>query len=257
MCIRDRVMVDGYDLARVSLPSYRSQLGIVLQDALIFSGTIRDNLLFGKPDASVDEIERAAEAACIKYFVESMPKGYNSEVTERGTNLSLIHIYITGIRVVKAFAREPVEIEKFARKNTEHYNANMERAGIEAKAQPFLEFLTGMSAVIMVGYGGYLVLSGQMTVGTLFAFYSLLWSLVWPVRMLGWLVNMAEQALAAAPRLFELLDTQPEIRDCPSPIHLPHATGHIAFEDVGFSFPGDDRETLACINLEILPGRCV
>jgi ATP-binding cassette subfamily B multidrug efflux pump len=94
-----QVMVDGYDLARVSLPSYRSQLGIVLQDALIFSGTIRNNLLFGKPDASVDEIERAAEAACIKYFVESMPKGYNSEVTERGTNLS------AGQRQLLAFAR--------------------------------------------------------------------------------------------------------------------------------------------------------
>ncbi len=164
---------------------------------------------------------------------------------------------ITGIRVVKAFAREPMEIEKFARKNTEHYDANMERAGIEAKAQPFLEFLTGISAVTMVGYGGYLVLSGEMTIGTLFAFYSLLWSLIWPVRMLGWLVNMAAQALAAAPRLFELLDTQPEIRDCPSPVHLEQTAGHIVFENVGFSFPGDDRKTLDDISLEILPGERV
>jgi ABC-type multidrug transport system fused ATPase/permease subunit len=190
-------------------------------------------------------------------FDKSIRPAWKNVREKMGKLTEALQENITGIRVVKAFAREPVEIEKFARKNTEHYNANMERAGIEAKAQPFLEFLTGMSAVIMVGYGGYLVLSGQMTVGTLFAFYSLLWSLIWPVRMLGWLVNMAEQALAAAPRLFELLDTQPEIRDCPSPIHLPHATGHIAFEDVGFSFPGDDRETLACINLEILPGERV
>lgn len=75
--------------------------------------------------------------------------------------------------------------------------------------------------------------------------------------MLGWLVNMAAQALAAAPRLFELLDTQPEIRDCPSPVHLEQTAGHIVFENVGFSFPGDDRKTLENINLQILPGERV
>ncbi|HHY11976.1 MAG TPA: ATP-binding cassette domain-containing protein, partial [Firmicutes bacterium] len=94
-----RIAVDGYDLAQVSLPSYRSQLGIVLQDTLIFSGTIKDNLLFGKPDATMEEIVRAARAACIRDFVENMPKGYDSEVTERGTNLS------AGQRQLLAFAR--------------------------------------------------------------------------------------------------------------------------------------------------------
>ncbi|HHT85421.1 MAG: ABC transporter ATP-binding protein [Bacillota bacterium] len=94
-----KVTVDGYDLAQVSLPSYRSQLGIVLQDTLIFSGTIKDNLLFGKPDATMEEVVRAAKAACIHDFIESMPKGYDSEVTERGTNLS------AGQRQLLAFAR--------------------------------------------------------------------------------------------------------------------------------------------------------
>lgn len=94
-----KITVDGYDLAEVTLPSYRSQLGIVLQDTLIFSGTIKDNLLFGKPDATMDEVVRAAKAACIHDFIESLPKGYDSEVTERGTNLS------AGQRQLLAFAR--------------------------------------------------------------------------------------------------------------------------------------------------------
>lgn len=191
------------------------------------------------------------------WFDKSIRPAWKNVREKMGKLTETLQENITGIRVVKAFAREPMEIEKFARKNTEHYDANMERAGIEAKAQPFLEFLTGISAVTMVGYGGYLVLSGEMTIGTLFAFYSLLWSLIWPVRMLGWLVNMAAQALAAAPRLFELLDTQPEIRDCPSPVHLEQTAGHIVFENVGFSFPGDDRKTLDDISLEILPGERV
>ena len=94
-----RVTIDGYDLSQVSLPSYRNQLGIVLQDTLIFSGTIKDNLLFGKPDATMDEVVRAAKAACIHDFIQTMPKGYDSEVTERGTNLS------AGQRQLLAFAR--------------------------------------------------------------------------------------------------------------------------------------------------------
>ena len=164
---------------------------------------------------------------------------------------------IAGIRVVKAFAHEPGEIQKFARKNSEHYMANMERANVEAKAQPMLDFLSDLSVVIMIGYGGYLVLTDQMSMGTLFAFYSLIWSLIYPVRTLGWLVNMAEQALAAAPRLFEILDEEPQIRDCASAIDLQDVDGHLIFENVSFSFPGDNRMTLDNVSFEIMPGETV
>lgn len=164
---------------------------------------------------------------------------------------------ISGIRVVKAFAREPYEIDKFAKKNQEHYDANMERAEVEAKAQPVLDFLSSLSVVILVGYGGYMVQADRLTVGTLFAFYISVWSLIWPIRMLGWIVNHAEQALAAAPRLFELLDTEPAIKNPPEPIVLDKVTGRIAFENVSFSFPGDSREALKNVNLEIAPGERV
>ncbi|HHW25886.1 MAG TPA: ABC transporter ATP-binding protein [Firmicutes bacterium] len=164
---------------------------------------------------------------------------------------------ISGVRVVKAFAREPYEIDKFAKKNQEHYDANMERAEVEAKAQPVLDFLSSLSVVILVGYGGYMVQADRLTVGTLFAFYISVWSLIWPIRMLGWIVNHAEQALAAAPRLFELLDTEPAIKNPPEPIVLDKVTGRIAFENVSFSFPGDSREALKNVNLEIAPGERV
>ncbi len=94
-----KVSVDGYDLEKVVLPSYRRQLGIVLQDTLIFSGTVKENLLVGKPDATMEELERAAEAACIKELIQNMPNGFDSELTERGANLS------AGQRQLLAFAR--------------------------------------------------------------------------------------------------------------------------------------------------------
>lgn len=164
---------------------------------------------------------------------------------------------ISGIRVVKAFAREPYENAKFAARNRAHHDANMERAGIESVGQPHLDFLSGLSALAVMGYGGYMVLQGAMSMGTMIAFYGLIWNLIWPIRMLGWLVNMAEQALAASPRLFEILDTVPTIKNRPGATPLHKTDGHITFENVHFAFPGDPRDALVDINLEILPGQRV
>jgi ATP-binding cassette subfamily B protein len=177
------------------------------------------------------------------------------EVTGKLTEM--LQENVVGIRVVKAFAREPHQIELFRERNMSLYQANLDRAAIEAKAQPVLEFLSGLSTISMLGYGAFLVMSGRITVGVLFAFYSLTWSLIWPIRMLGWLVNMAEQALAAAPRLFELLDAVPSIANKPDAIVPDEIRGHIVFEDVSFTFPGDSREALKDVNLEILPGETV
>jgi len=94
-----RILVDGHDLMMVDLGSYRKQIGMVLQDTFIFSGTIMDNLRFGKLDATQEEIERAVEAVRAKEFIENMPGGYEAEVKERGTNLS------SGQRQLLAFAR--------------------------------------------------------------------------------------------------------------------------------------------------------
>ncbi|MGI6632807.1 MAG: ABC transporter ATP-binding protein [Bacillota bacterium] len=164
---------------------------------------------------------------------------------------------VMGIRVVKAFAREPHQVEKFREKNNAHLEANLKRAQIEAKAQPVLDFLSGLSSIAMIGYGAFLVMSGEVSVGTLFAFYTLTWSLIWPIRMLGWLVNLAEQAMAAAPRLFEMLDAVPSIRSKPDAVELVDPKGHIVFENVSFTFPGDSREALKDVTLEILPGETV
>jgi ATP-binding cassette, subfamily B, multidrug efflux pump len=83
-----RVTVDGYDLRDVTVESLRSQIGIVLQETTLFSGTIRDNIAFGRPDASQAEIEAAARAAAAHDFITSFPMGYDTPVGERGSTLS-------------------------------------------------------------------------------------------------------------------------------------------------------------------------
>ena len=83
-----RVLVDGIDLATVELASYRSQLGLVLQDDFLFDGTIRENLLFARPDASADEVEQAARRAHVTEFTARMPDGLDTVIGERGVKLS-------------------------------------------------------------------------------------------------------------------------------------------------------------------------
>ncbi len=83
-----RITIDGYDLRDVTLDSLRSQIGIVLQETTLFSGTIRDNIAFGKPDATLEEIQNAAKAAAAHDFIMSFPDGYDTHVGERGTTLS-------------------------------------------------------------------------------------------------------------------------------------------------------------------------
>jgi ABC-type multidrug transport system fused ATPase/permease subunit len=97
-----RVLVDGHDLRDVTERSLRSQLGIVPQEGFLFSGTIGDNIGFGKPDANAAEVEAAARAVGAHEFIERLPDGYETEVGERGGHLS------AGQRQLVAFARAAV-----------------------------------------------------------------------------------------------------------------------------------------------------
>lgn len=97
--VSGQVLIDGVDIRDVTLQSLRSQVGIVLQDTFIFSGTIRDNLRFGKLDATNEEIEAAAKAVGVHDFIVSLPHGYDTQVEERGNMLSM------GQRQLLSFAR--------------------------------------------------------------------------------------------------------------------------------------------------------
>ena len=85
---KGRILIDGHDISKVTLKSLRSQMGIMLQDSFIFSGTIEDNIRYGKLDATHDEIVKASATVCADDFISRMPDGYNSEVKERGSLLS-------------------------------------------------------------------------------------------------------------------------------------------------------------------------
>lgn len=163
---------------------------------------------------------------------------------------------VTGARVVRAFAQEDREVEKFRQENWEYLKQNVETVRLWAFYFPLMSFITGLGTTLILWYGGRSVINGTMTIGEMLAFNALLMRLVQPVRMLGWLVNMYNQASAAAQRVFEILDTQPDVRDFPGAAPLPPIRGHVRFEHVSFSYDGRSQ-VLRDVTIDAEPGQRV
>ncbi|WP_286904950.1 ABC transporter ATP-binding protein [Clostridium sp. UBA1652] len=162
---------------------------------------------------------------------------------------------IAGVRLVKAFGREKHEILKFLKMNKQNYKLNMEQAKIIADFFPPIELLTNISLVIMVALGGMLVITKEISLGTLVAFSGYIWNLIWPMRMLGWLTNMIAQNNASANKIFKIMDIDPAIKDSDNPLFPASLRGNIKFKNVSFKYRKE--EILKNIDLDIPAGSTV
>jgi len=143
---------------------------------------------------------------------------------------------LTGIRVVKAFAREPHELDKFDRENNEWFDRREGVIKKWANNWPFMTFLISMSIFLLLLFGGPAALEGRITVGSLFAMVSYILMLNAPVQRLGFLVNLAATAGASASRVFEIIDMPAEVVDQPDAIALDAIRGDVKFEHVSFAY---------------------
>lgn len=165
---------------------------------------------------------------------------------------------ISGVRVVKSYGRENHEIGKFAASNDETLDANVDRADIEARTFPVMSFITGISFLLLYWYGGRRVIDGHLSMGTFFSFNWYLWGLIWPVRFLGFLISLAQKAIASGPRVFSIIDSDTQIPEKAGAQPMPAIKGWVRFEDVHFYFEdGDKSPVLRGLNLEITPGQIV
>ena len=143
---------------------------------------------------------------------------------------------ITGIRVTKAFVREARNIAHFDELNRAHFRAN-ERAGwLAAVFFPAVDMLSAVSLVLVIGYGGMRVLGGSLTPGVLIAFALYVERFFNPIRDLAQRYNTFQSAMVASERIYQLLDTQPDLRDAPDAIELPPIKGRVEFDHVWFAY---------------------
>ncbi len=164
---------------------------------------------------------------------------------------------VTGVQVVRAFAREKYEIQRFDAANRELYKHQVRVVQEMARVMPTSTLLVGMSTLLILWFGGNMVLHGQLTLGELVAFNAYVLMLSGPAQQIGWLVNAAAESSAGLQRTFEVLDMRPEIRSRPDATFLPALNGEVTFQDVSFRYQGEKAEALHDIRLTVQPNQIV
>jgi ABC-type multidrug transport system fused ATPase/permease subunit len=163
---------------------------------------------------------------------------------------------IAGMRVVQSFTREPRNQTSFRGINDRYRDANYETVVLSGIYFPAIDLLSSAATAIVLGFGGYLLIDGSVTIGTLLAFTLYLSNFFDPVQQLSQLYNTFLSAVAALDKITEVLDEEPEIVDAPSAAALPRIEGHVRFDNVRFGY-GDLPEVLHGVDLDIPAGTTV
>lgn len=185
----------------------------------------------------------------------SVGKTYEKISDQRAVLNTTAQQNIAGVRVVKAFGREKYEIQKFLHQNEENYKINFEQAKAMARYNPPIEFLSNLVLVLVITIGGYFVIGGDMTLGTLVAFSNYIFMLIWPMRMMGWLTSVLAQCIASVKKIDKLFEQEPVIKNCDAPKKPEKLNGHVQFKGVSFEFAGTN--VLNDINIDARPGSTV
>ncbi len=168
----------------------------------------------------------------------------------------IIQENLAGAKVVRAFAREPNEIAKFNDQNDHLQGKYVSAARIQSYMNPLMDVIANIGTVLVLWFGGVLVISGEMSIGQLVAFNTYLLLIVRPVRRLGFLIGQSSRAFAAGERIFEILDAPVEVKDQPGAAPLPTIRGEVTFDHVWCSYYGGDP-VLRDVSFRAEPGQVV
>ncbi|MBS3735006.1 MAG: ABC transporter ATP-binding protein [Phycisphaerae bacterium] len=178
------------------------------------------------------------------------------EVRKRKESLSdVLEENLSGIQVIKAFGSEDREFEVVAGENTNHYHSRMSVIRYMCRLFPGALFINNLGLAIVVFYGGYLAVAGEISVGTLTAFIFLLGHFLHPIMRLVMMLEHAGRFFASLERFWEYMDIEPDIRDTPEPVMLRRCEGRVQFDNVRFRY---DREViLDGVSFTAEPGQMV
>lgn len=179
-----------------------------------------------------------------------------------GNVMTILDEALSGIRIVKAYNMEDYEGARFSEENRRFYRNWMRRLAIRAFSTPLMEFIAGISIAFILWYGGMSVIKGTSTPGNFFSFMTALFMLYTPIRKFNELNIVVQEGIAAARRVFDILDIKPDIKDSPGAIELGKVKGDVKYRGVWFSYDttedGAERVyALKGINLHAAPGNRV
>lgn len=162
---------------------------------------------------------------------------------------------ISGNRVVKAFAKEDYEKEKFNVQNDIYREAELGAAKIWRRYVPVFEFLSYVLTIILMLVGGIMVVKGQMTLGDLVAVNGYLWMLTVPLRMAGWWINDVQRFTTSVEKIYDTYSAEPDIKRPKKPVKHKKLEGNVTFKNV--SYRADDEDILQNINFDVKKGETV
>ncbi len=170
---------------------------------------------------------------------------------------TLLQENLAGARVVKAFAREPYEVERFQAANDSLLEENLRVARAFSFSIPLIFGLGSIGSLIVIWGGGLQVIGGRLTVGELVAFNTYVTMLTLPLFFLGMIMGLMTQAGASARRIFEILDAEIEVHEKPGAIALPLLRGRVEFDHVSFRYVGANDQALQDVSFVVEPGETV
>ena len=163
---------------------------------------------------------------------------------------------IAAVREVQAFSREEENQARFAELVAADRDANVQAVGVTSAFSPSLNVLSSMATAIVAGYGGYLVLRGQVSVGLIVSFLAYVRSFFQPIQSLAHLWAQLQAAMAGAERVFELVDTPPDLVDADDAVEMPSIVGRVVFDHVSFAYKADEP-VLEGVSLVAEPGQTI
>jgi len=169
---------------------------------------------------------------------------------------SVVNDSLTGIRVVKAFGKEDREVERFSSHNQQVFNVQMSIGRLSSTVFPAMGFIMGLGQLIIWGVGGWDVIAGRMTLGTLVTFTGYLGMLYNPIQQMTNIVDWWSSCMNSAQRIFEIIDSSEHLPYPEKPVRMPRIKGEVIAQDVEFSYE-EGRPVLQEINFHVEPGEMI
>jgi ATP-binding cassette, subfamily B, multidrug efflux pump len=179
-----------------------------------------------------------------RVFTQLSRRAFRRSRETLGDVSSEIQEEIAGVKIAQAFNRTGVNQQRFQQRNAANRDANVGATAITSAFTPAIDVLSTIATAIVAGYGGYLALNGLATVGVVVAFLTYVQQFFRPIQAISTFATTAQASLAAAERIFELIDTPTDLADTPGAREMPPIEGRVVFDHVSFSYgarPNDDR----------------
>lgn len=193
-------------------------------------------------------------------FIDSFGKRIRksgSRIQEAAADItSVLQEVASSPRVIKSFVREGYEVGRFDKENMNNFRANMKYAQLSSTLTPTIEFVAAVGVSIILWYGGNSVIDGTITAGSLVAFLTYAVNISNPIKRLSRVIGNIQKALAAAQRVFDVLDLPETIKNAPDAKCLPQVKGDVRFNDVSFEY-NTGEEVLSHVSFEVKPGEMI